>query len=248
MKIAGFDIPFPVVTLGAITGMTYGILAVGLVLVYRSSRVINFAHGEIGAIGAAVCGLMVVRWHVPYWVALIGALAVSATIGAGTEVVVVRRLKSAPKLMSLVATVGIAQFLLLVTSVLNANVATSSSFLQPSGMPRFKVGGLLVTPAYSTMLLITPLLVVGLVVFLNRSRFGLALRAAASDPERARVVAISPTRMSSLSWAIAGAIAAYTALLIVPTRGFINAEALGPELLLRALAAAAIGRMESPPI
>ncbi|MEA3020526.1 MAG: hypothetical protein QOI47_2050 [Actinomycetota bacterium] len=238
----------PLLLLGAITGMTYGILAVGLVLVYRSSRVINFAHGEIGATGAAVCALLVVRWHTPYWIGLIAALALSAAIGAGTEVVVIRRLKRAPKLMSLVATVGIAQFLLLLTSVLNSKIASSSSFLQPAGMPRFKVGALLVTPAYSTMLIVTPILVAGLVLFLNRSRFGLALRAAASDPERARMVAISPSRMSSLSWAIAGAIAAYTTLLIIPTRGFISAETLGPTLLLRALAAGVVGRMESLPI
>lgn len=238
----------PLLLLGAITGMTYGVLAVGLVLVYRSSRVINFAHGEIGALGAAVCAVLVVRWHTPYWVGLVAALALSAMVGAGTEVVVIRRLKNAPKLMSLVATVGIAQFLLLFTSVLNSKVASSSSFLQPAGMPRFAVGGLLVTPAYSTMLIVTPVLVAALVLFLSRSRFGLALRAAASDPERARVVAISPTRMSSLAWAIAGGLAAYTTLLIIPTRGFISAETLGPALLLRALAAGVVGRMESLPI
>ncbi|MHB8661180.1 MAG: ABC transporter permease subunit [Acidimicrobiales bacterium] len=246
--VLGLHVNQPLLVLGAITGMTYGILAVGLVLVYRSSRVINFAHGEIGALGAAMCAVLVVRWHMPYWVGMIAALALSAAVGAGTEVVVIRRLKKAPKLMSLVATVGIAQFLLLFSTALNSKISSSSSFLQPAGMPQFRVGALLVTPAYSTMLIVTPLLVAALVVFLNRSRFGLALRAAASDPERARVVAISPSRMSALSWAIAGAIAAYTALLIVPTRGFINAEALGPELLLRALAAGAIGRMESLPI
>ena len=51
-----------VLALGVITGMTYGILAVGLVLVYRSNRVINFAHGEIGAFGAALVGVLVVQW------------------------------------------------------------------------------------------------------------------------------------------------------------------------------------------
>src|SRR6266496_1326556 len=53
--------------------MVYGILAVGLVLVYRSTRIINFAHGQIGAFGAALLGVAVVSWHVPYWVALPGA-------------------------------------------------------------------------------------------------------------------------------------------------------------------------------
>ena len=56
----GFEIPLPVIVLGAIIGMTYGLLAVGLVLVYRTNRIINFAHGEIGAFGAAVFGTAVI--------------------------------------------------------------------------------------------------------------------------------------------------------------------------------------------
>jgi len=66
MTILGLHLSGPVIVLGAITGMVYGILAVGLVLVYRSSRIINFAHGQIGAFGAALLGVAVVKWHVPY--------------------------------------------------------------------------------------------------------------------------------------------------------------------------------------
>ena len=70
-SVFGFDIPVAVLALGSITGVTYGVLAVGLVLVYRSSKVINFAHGEIGAFGAAVLGIAVVQWHLPYWTAFV---------------------------------------------------------------------------------------------------------------------------------------------------------------------------------
>ncbi|HEX2040792.1 MAG TPA: ATP-binding cassette domain-containing protein [Acidimicrobiales bacterium] len=234
--------------LGVISGVTYGILAVGLVLVYRSNKVVNFAHGEIGAFGAAVCGLLVVRWGVPYWVAFLAALLVSATVGAVTEVAVVRRLRRAPKLMSLVATLGVAQFLLAFSKVVNSQAAAASTFPQPPGLPRFKVGALLVTQAYSAMLFITPLLVLALVVFLRRSRFGLALRASAANEERARMAGISARRMSTMAWAIAGAVAAFTTVLIIPTRGFIAAETLGPVLLLRALAPAVVARMTSLPV
>ena len=60
--------PLPVVVLGAIIGMTYGLLGAGLVLIYRTNRIINFAHGQIGAFGVAVFGLVAVRYHVPYWI------------------------------------------------------------------------------------------------------------------------------------------------------------------------------------
>src|SRR5205085_10193696 len=56
------DTPFPVVLLGTIIGLTYGLLAVGLVLIYRTNRIINFAHGQIGAFGAAFFGLAAVKW------------------------------------------------------------------------------------------------------------------------------------------------------------------------------------------
>src|SRR5438445_3890557 len=118
----GFQVPLPVVVLGAIVGITYGLLAVGIVLVYRQSRIINFAHGEIGAFGAALLGLAVVTWHIPYWIAFPFALALAAGVGAVSEVVVVRRLRGAPVLISVIATLGLAQFLYLLASVLNSKV------------------------------------------------------------------------------------------------------------------------------
>src|SRR5256712_3304052 len=102
----GFEIPLPVIVLGAIIGMTYGLLAVGLVLIYRTNRIINFAHGETGAFGAALFGLAVLNWHVPYWVAFPLALIATGGVAALVELVVVRRLRRAPRLMSVVATLG----------------------------------------------------------------------------------------------------------------------------------------------
>jgi ABC-type branched-subunit amino acid transport system ATPase component/ABC-type branched-subunit amino acid transport system permease subunit len=248
VSLFGLEISSGLLALGAITGMTYGILAVGLVLVHRSSRVINFAHGEIGAFGAALCGVAVVEWNLPYWVALAGALVVSAGLGAGTEVIVIRRLRNAPRLMGLVATLGVAQFLLAFSAVVNSQARAGASFPHPPFLPEFEIGVLRVTPAYSAMLFITPVLVVGLILFLRASRFGLALQAASANRERALMVGISAGRMSTLAWALAGAVAAFTTVLIIPSRGFITAETLGPVLLLRALAPAVIARMTSLPI
>ena len=243
-----FELPGPVLVLGAITGMTYGILAVGLVLVYRSNRLINFAHGEIGAFAAALLGLAVTRWSFPYWVAFPIALAIAGGVGAISEVVVVRRLRNVPAVMSIVATLGLAQFLLLFSLVVNAQASAGRLFPQPAFLPEFEIGALRVTRAYSAMLFATPVLVAGLVWFLRKSRFGLAIRAAAANPDAARMAGVFAGRMSTLAWAIAGAVSAFTAILVLPTRGFANAQFLGPGLLLRALAAAVIARMQSLPL
>jgi len=248
VPIVGLELTVPVLLLGAITGMTYGILAVGLVLIYRSNRIINFAHGEIGTFAAAVLGVAVNRWGVPYWVAFPLAILLGAGVGAFSEVAVLRRLRRAPAIMSVVATLGLAGFLLLLALVVNNQVSAGRLFPQPRGLPSFDVGALFVSSAYSGMLLLAPLLVVGLTLFLRRSRYGLAIRAAAANGDAARLSGVFTTRMSTLSWAIAGGVAAFTAILVLPTRGFISTEFLGPGLLMRALAAAVIARMTSLPI
>ncbi|MEX2393073.1 MAG: hypothetical protein WD826_01205, partial [Actinomycetota bacterium] len=72
------EVPASVVVLGIITGLGYGLLSTGMVIVYRSNRIINFAHGEIGALGAALFALAVVRFGLPYYVVLPLALASGA--------------------------------------------------------------------------------------------------------------------------------------------------------------------------
>lgn len=238
----------PTIALGLITGMAYGLLAVGLVLVYRANKVINFAHGEIGAFGAAVFGVAVLKWHLPYWFAVPIALTVSAAVGAASEVAVVRRLRRAPKLMSLVATLGVGQLLLFSSLLVTDAIPGGARFPQPSGLPTIHIGSVLITQAYVGILLLSPVVVAGLVLFLSRTRYGLAIRAAAANPEAARMAGVFAARMSGLAWAIAGAIAALTSLLLKPTLGFVASESLGPNLLLRALVAAVVARMQSLPV
>ncbi len=242
-----WEFPLPVIALGAIIGVTYGLLGVGLVMVYRTNRIVNFAHGEIGAFGAAIFGIFVTQWHIPYWVAFPFGLAVGGAAAALAETGVVRRLRKAPKMMSIVATLGVGQLLFSLASALNATASAGTLYPDPSFLPEFQLGALLITPAYTGMLAFGPLLVVGLAIFLLRSKYGLALRAAAAAPDTARMAGVFASRMSSLAWAIAGGLSAFTAIMTQPTQGFSGAQAFGPSLLLRALAAAAIGRMSSLP-
>src|SRR5207249_6347345 len=196
------------------------LLAVGLVLVYRTNRIINFAHGEIGAFAAAVFGLAVVRWHVPYWVALPGGLALGGAVAALAEVAVIRRLRKAPRLMSVVATLGVGQFVVAFAFAFNAQAGTGASYPEPAGLPVFHLGALLVTRAYCAMLVLSPLVVLALGLFLKRSRFGIGIRAAAANSDAARLSGVFSSRMSSLAWGLAGALSAFTAVLTQPTQGF----------------------------
>jgi ABC-type branched-subunit amino acid transport system ATPase component/ABC-type branched-subunit amino acid transport system permease subunit len=244
----GFEFPASAIVLGMITGLTYGLLSVGLVIVYRTNRVINFAHGEIGAFGAAIFGLLASKAHVPYYVGLPLAIAAGGGTAALAEVAVIRRLRRAPKLMSVVATLGVAQFLTVFAVTVNSQAGGSLAIPSPPGLPSWNVGALRVTPSYTGILFIAPVLVVGLALFLRRSRFGLALRSAASNPEAARMSGVFAGRMSSLAWAIAGGLSTFTAVLVLPTTGLATGASFGPGLLLRALVGAAIARMSNIPL
>lgn len=248
VTILGFEIAASVLVLGLVTGVTYGLIAIGLVLIYRANRIVNFAHGAIGGLGAALLGLMVIQWRIPYWIAFVVAIACSAGAGAGVEVAVIRRLRNAPRLMSIVATFGFAQFFFVFMLAIFSQIQTGVLFPKPAGLPEFRVGALLFTQAHFAIVVLSPVVIALLVLFLRYSHFGIGIRAAAANPEAARMAAISPTRMSSLAWAIAGGLAGFTAILIMPTRGIFPVQHLGPGLLLRALAAAVVARMTSLPV
>ncbi|HEV7680333.1 MAG TPA: branched-chain amino acid ABC transporter permease/ATP-binding protein [Candidatus Dormibacteraeota bacterium] len=247
LSVLGFRIYGPVLALGAITGMTYGLLAAGLVLVYRASGIINFAHGQVGAFGAVIFGLLVSSAGLPYWVALPVAIAVGALVGAGTEIGVIRRLRSAPRVMSVIATLGLGQVLLLVAAVLNSQSRSLYLVPEPPGFPTFHVGRLFVSQSFTAMLVLTPCVVAALAFFLRRTRAGLAIRGAAANPDTARMIGVPVESMATIAWAIAGAVATFTALLILPSQGGIG-DTFGPGLVLRALLPAVIARMNSLPV
>ncbi|HVV76363.1 MAG TPA: ATP-binding cassette domain-containing protein [Mycobacteriales bacterium] len=240
--------PFPVVALGLISGASYGMLAAGLVLIYRANRIINFAHGEVGAFGASVFAIEVSRWHIPYWAAFVPALAAAGLVGVLIENNVIRPLRNRPFVMSVVATLiagqGIAGFAQLINSR-SANVGTVIP--QPAGIPSFNIGALLVTPSYTAILIIAPVAVGAIGLFLKLTRIGRGIRSAADNADAARMAGIPVNAMSAIAWAIAGGLAALTAILTAPAGGLSSGDNFGPSLLLIALTGAVLARMRSLP-
>jgi ABC-type branched-subunit amino acid transport system ATPase component/branched-subunit amino acid ABC-type transport system permease component len=245
LAVADIDITAPVLLLGLFSGLTYGLLAVGLVLVYRSSRFINFAQGAIGLFAAALFAQAVNVYGLPYWVAFLPAIAAGAGISAWTEKTIVRRLEGAPRVLSMVATLGLGQALVFIALSISGDSLQGLTFPQPPGFPEGDIGSLFVNQADTATAILSPLVLIGLVLFLRRSRYGVAIRGAAANPDAAATAGLSPAAMSMLSWALAGGVAAFSAMLFVPTRGVIMPATLGPDLLLRGLAAATIARFEN---
>ncbi len=244
----GFDFGLDRLVIGLFTGLTYGMLAVGLVLVYRSSRFVNFAHGSVGAFGASMLALFVADWGAPFWVAFVFAIIVGALLSGLIEVLVVRRLEGRPSLVGMIATLGLSQLILVMSLLINSDGVSGFTYPKPTGLPTFEIQSLPIGTPYVAMLLLAPVLLAVLGWFLRHHRMGIAIRAAADDPDTARLEGIPARWMATLAWSMAGGIAAFSAILVTPTTAGSGMEGLGPDLLLKGLAGAVIARMSSIPI
>jgi len=251
--ILGLTLSAEVLVVGALAGMAYAVLAAGLVLVYRATGVINFAHGEIGAFGAAVLAKLVLDHGWDFWLALGTVLVIGGVLGAAIESTVIRRLARGPKLALLVATIGVAQ-VLLVAQLLLPRVRLENAGPFPSPLDRsLTIGNLVLTSPHFMVIAFVPTVVVGLGMLLQRTPWGLAIRASSDNRDAAELAAISTRRVSTMVWVLAGVLSTLTVVLVNPLRnvnvgGLAVSEALGPGLLLRALAAALVGRLVSLPL
>lgn len=246
--MTSFDFGLDRLVIGLFTGLTYGMLAVGLVLVYRSSRFVNFAHGSVGAFGASVLALFVGDWGLPYWGSFLVAVVIAAGLSALIEIAVVRRLEGRPGLVGMIATLGLSQLILVMSLLINSDGVSGFTFPKPTMLPTFTIDSLPIGTPYVAMLVLAPVVLAALGWFLRHHRLGIAIRAAADDPDIARLEGIPARWMATIAWGIAGGIAAFSAILVTPTTAGAGMEGLGPDLLLKGLAGAVIARMSSIPV
>ncbi len=232
---------------GFISGLVFGLLAVGVVLVYRATRVINFAVGNMGAVGAGLFALLAVQYNLPFWVAAAIALVAGTLYGAAIEAGIIRRLFDAPRVIVLVATIGIAQLSLAILVGLPDIDEPGQPFPQAIGSS-IDIGDVTVRGPQLTILLVVPVLVTLLAWTLTRTAFGKSVKAAAENRDLAQLNGISPKRVSLAVWAIAGALATISLSLVAGQTGSAVALfQLGPATLSRALVAAVIGGLVSFP-
>jgi branched-chain amino acid transport system permease protein len=245
----GFLFPAPpsILFLGAITGSLNALIALGIVLVYRANRIINFATGDVGAIGGvlAVCLVSGPKW--PFLLAVPVGLAAAVAIGAVVEFLIIRRFAKSPRLILTVATISLSALLAglsLLVPRLFGDTLVSQDITLPFDV---KVEWFPVTyqSGHALILLTVPLLAAGLAAFFRFTRVGMAVRASAERADRAALLGIPVKRIGTLVWVLAAALSAMAVLLRAPVIGVPIGSVLGPTLLLRALAAAVIGRMEN---
>ena len=240
-----YPIPFGVGVQGALIGGLSAFTALGIVLIYRTSRVINFAQADMGLIPATIGIILFTQKQWSYTEAVPAMIVIAAGLGYLIERIVIRRFANAPRLILMVATIGLAQILV----GLRPHVSEWFGLaFNPSRFPPPILFNEEITPmVFFGNHLIAGVAVVGtvigLVVLLRFTKMGLGIRAVATNAERASLLGVPVPSISSLVWMIATVLSAlgvflYAGIFSIPD------SAAGPSIMLRALVAAVIGRME----
>ena len=246
-----FPAPVGVLVQGAIDGAIAALTAIGIVLIYRANRIINFAQGDLGAVGGLLGVLLIAGKHWPFFLAMLTGLGSALVLGALAEFLFVRRFANAPRLILTVATLGIAQIFeggeLGLPRLFGRDIAPQIK-RTPLDFFTFKLtkhDPIIFGGSYLLAVLVVVVVTVALGAFFRYTRIGIAVRGSAESAERAGQLGIPVKRIGTLVWVIAAGLSALSLFLQAPIAGIPLGVALGPTLLLRALAAAVIGRMEN---
>ena len=225
---------------GIATGAIYACMALAIVMIYQAIDHLNFAQGEM-AMFSTFIAWQLMQWGVPYWTAFVATLVISFVGGVVIERTLFKPLTNAP-VLTLVA--GFIALFSILNSVAGLTWDfTIKQFPSPFGSSPF-LGSQLISTHQAGMIGITLVLLLLLFLFFRYTRIGLAMRAAASLPESARLVGINTSWMIALGWGMASAIGAIAGMLIAPVV-FLEPNMMGG-VLLYGFAAAVLGGLGSP--
>jgi branched-chain amino acid transport system permease protein len=226
---------------GLATGGIYASLALALVMVYRATGHMNFAQGEMATFSTYIA-LALIQAGVSYWLAFAATLAVSFAMGIAIERLLIRRMADAPALSA----VGVSIGLLLIFNALGGWLFgyTIKPFPSPfEGAANTAFGGL-VSPHELGMTGVTLAVLAAVFVFFRFTRLGLAMRAAAMNPQSSRLVGIPVGWTLALGWGLAAALGAVAGMMVAPLVFLDPNMMLG--ILLYAFAGALLGGIDSP--
>ena len=230
---------------GITNGVIYSLVALSLVLVWRSTRILNFAQGAMAMIATYV-GFAVLAPSTNYWVSMVVAIVAGLVVGGVTERVIVRGLYGKPEINPVVAMVG---FLLVLESVAAAIWSTSSRGLPtPFSMVDWQLNHKPVAMSpFALYEIVTALVVMTVIALLFQfTKLGLRLRAAALAPEVSRLLGVRVGRMLTLGWMLSSAVGAVTAVLVASNYFTGLTPTAMDGVFAFGFIAAAIGGLDSP--
>jgi branched-chain amino acid transport system permease protein len=227
---------------GLALGARYALVALGFVIIYKATGVINFAQGALVALGAYLTYALTDSAALPFAVAVVGAALATALVGASTERLVLRRMVGQPAFAVIMITIGLL-FILeqLITAIWGFGAL---NLADPWGVDTVDVGEVALAVRDLWTLGIAAAVLAAFFAFFRYSDWGVAMRATAFDPEAALAQGISARSVFALSWAISGALAALAGVTLAS-----GAAGLSPgigAIALLAFPAMIVGGLDSP--
>jgi branched-chain amino acid transport system permease protein len=238
---------------GIFQGCAYGLLGLGLVLLYKSNRIFNFAQGEFAGVAALVAYFLdngkLFFPQVPYPVAIVGGIAAAVLVALLTERLVVRPMFSRPRVVLVVGTVGVALLLIALEGLANKDIAALRPIDQVLGIDpfAFHVGRVPILWSDLLKLFVLVALAIAAFVFFRLSPLGTAILAVSQDATAARAVGISVERISMLSWGLAGFCGGMAGVLLAVPPFSTTPGIFTGTILTTAFAAAVLGGITSLP-
>jgi branched-chain amino acid transport system permease protein len=224
---------------GVAAGAIYASVALALVMIYRATDLVNFAQGEMAMFSTYIAWTLV-NAEVPFWAAYLITLVVSFVGGMVIERVLIRPVENAPVLAAVVVTIG----LLLIFNSMAGWIYSYTVQDFPSPFPDRPLFGALMTTRDLGVIAATLAMLVLLFVFFRFTATGLAMRAAAQNPDSARLCGIRVGRMLAIGWGLAAAIGATAGIMVAPVL-FLDPNMMGG-VLIYAFAGALLGGITSP--
>ncbi len=232
------------IVLGIISGSIYALIAAGITLVYKSSRVLNFAQAELGTLTLYATYWISAKHGQPWIVGALASVVLAVALGLLFEVGVIRQMLTASRLTAAVATIGLFSFCLSVELALFAG--TIYQIPPPIAHGGLRIADVFVSWSQWLALGLVAVIAAGLSAFLRYTDFGLAVLASADDPVAARLMGAPARRISMFVWGTAGGLSALAVLLIEPTVGVLAPGAFAG-LFIGGLTAALVGGLTSLP-
>ncbi|MGH9211070.1 MAG: ABC transporter permease [Acidimicrobiales bacterium] len=239
-----FQTPSGVVLIGALGGGRIALIALGIALIYRANRIVNFAQGDLGTVPATLGVMLVVSWGWSYWLGLVAGLVAAVVLGVVVETLLIRRFFTAPRLVLTVATIGIAQILTgggLFLPQAFGETAFDTHLPQPFGTT-FELGGRNFNANDILTMIVVPAAMFALALFLQRSTVGIAIVGAAERADRAATLGIPVKRLHTVVWVVASVLAFLAMFLRAGAVGLPIGDVLSPIFLVQALGAAVFGQ------
>jgi branched-chain amino acid transport system permease protein len=242
MVVAAFADFMQQVVSGLASGGIYALLALALVIIHRSTGVINFAQGEMATLSAYIAWTLTFNHGWRYWPAFVATLAISFLGGIGIHRVVIRPVERGNVLRIVIVTIGL--LVAINGFVIWQWTGEPQQLESPFGTDTYDIGGVVVSSHDIGTIAVALGIVVLLWGLFQFTKVGLALRAAAVNPQEARLVGVRVSWMLALGWGLAALLGAVAGILTAPTVG------LDPNMmaavLIYAFAAAVLGGIDSP--